>query len=153
MKLPMIIGLIIIFICMFSIHFVFNSYIRVSELCIQEVCEPEITTPLFIFSMFIISAFVLIIESTIYLMLKEIQMEVSLAKKEIITLESRIKELQKKRKEIMKSKKIIQKKYYKREIDEASYKKLKEGYDQTLVQTEMEIGNLKVKLSKKFKWL
>ncbi len=58
-------------------------------------------------------------------------------------VENKLQEAEIERDSIIKSKEEIEKKYYKREIDESTFKKMMQDYEQTLIQTEEKIKRYK----------
>jgi len=66
----------------------------------------------------------------------------------ITEAKDQIEELEREKKHLEESQKVIEEKYYKREIDESSFKKIIGDYEQRLVETDVKIKNWKKELTK-----
>jgi len=141
-KFVILVSCTIIFTSVFFIHFIFNNYFSISELCIirgGDLCTEEHSFFYFLFSFLQTVSFMFIIETTIYLMFKHLETQTKLLK----TLEKRMKDdiasLQRRKGEIEAAKKEAQKRYLKRELSEKAFESLKDRYDTEAAETESKI--------------
>ncbi len=66
----------------------------------------------------------------------------------VAEIEGKIEELKKEKKQIAEAKDIVMKKYYKREIDETSLKKIMDEYEKRIIEIDVKIKHLKIELKK-----
>ena len=145
-------SIVIIFASVFFIHFAFNNFVRINELCAtaaSNICIPSNMFLLFVFCFSVVGAFIGVIETAIYFMFKQVEMEMVISSKDDKKATRDIKMLQKRMEEIDKAKSEARKKYLGRKIEEATYRKIKDKYDRELMELEMEVEETKNKFLKK----
>ncbi len=141
-------SLITIFVSVFFIHFAFNSFIRVNELCAVEIgptCASASMFLLFIFCFSIVLAFIVVIESTVYYIFREVEMNMMMQVSGRVHRTMSITELEKRISELKTAKKDAERKYFGREISESTYVEMKQKYDKELMETEMELNKEKLR--------
>ncbi len=139
-------SLLIIFTSVFFIHYAFNNFISVTEYCAVkggDLCLPTNLLLLFLFSFSFVLAFIMVIETTIYFMFKGLEVLAHMSEAREKKLKSAIESLEKKKGEIEDAKKAVQKKYFNRQIDEETFKKLKQKYNTEIVDIEIKLTELK----------
>lgn len=141
-------SLIVIFVSVFFIHFSLNNFFFFNEMCTMKsslLCDEASVFRLLIFTFLVVLAFILVIETTIYFIFKgmeiNIMAEAVSSKKDLKDL----KELVKRKKELKISKSGLRKKYFRREIEEKTYKEMSANYDKEIMEIETEINKLKMK--------
>ena len=130
-----------------SIFFIFDFSIETYLMCLWGLqgCDPEAMGFFATVGMLFIGVFILIDVLVIYFAMLFVRlMEVSRGagfqkKDDALTL----KELVQERKNIEKAKELIEKRYYKRDIDEETYSKLLQSYEERLIQIKVKTDNLK----------
>lgn len=148
-RVVIIASLVTIFVSVFFIHYAFNSFIRVNELCATEIgpsCGSSGMLMLFMFCFSIVLAFIVVIESTVYYIFKEVEMNV------VAQVSGRgrradrpLAELEARRDELKSAKKDAERKYFGREIAESTYAEMKKKYDKELMDLEMQINRQKLR--------
>jgi len=144
-------SLLIIFTSVFFIHYAFNNFISLTEYCAVEggdLCLPTNLLLLFLFSFSFVIAFILVIETTIYFMFKGLEMLAHMSEARENKLKSAIASLEKKKSEIVDAKKAAQKKYFNRQVEEETFKKLKQKYNTEILEIEIKLTELKKQLLK-----
>lgn len=147
-KVTIIACLLIIFTSVFFIHFAFNNFIQMIEICnfaVVDSCVPANLLLLFAFSFIFITSFIIVIETTIYFMFKWVELEMKMGKKEKSDTKSNFKACEIQKNEILKAKKNAQKKFFNRKISEKTFDSLKHKYDSELMENERETNKLKKK--------
>lgn len=148
-KIVVSFSLIIIFLAMFFIHYSLNNFFITAEACSVStgaICSGQGMQMILVFTFLMVMAFIIVIETTLFFIFKEIEIEVIVeatrAKKDIKSK----KDLIRKKKEIEKSKADVRRKYFRREIEESTFKNLKESYDRDIVEIEalLKRKNLKI---------
>lgn len=145
-KLVTVTSLVIVFTSVFLVHFIFNNYFRISEMCAMGTgifCVQPNTTFLFLFSLFVIVAFIIVIETTVYLMFREVEMEMRMSEMKQKHLENDAVSLKKRKGELLRAKKDAQRKYFKRQIAEKTYEGLKEKYDTEIAEIEAQMKEIR----------
>jgi hypothetical protein len=150
-RLVTVSSLLIIFTSVFFVHYAFNNFITVIEFCTiksGDMCLPANMFLLFMFSFAFVTAFVMVIETTIYLMFRGLEVVAKMGEQHDKKLENTIESLQKKKMRIENSKKDAHKKYLNREMEQETFKKLKQKYNSEIVEIDMQINELQKKVSK-----
>jgi hypothetical protein len=148
-KVMSVISLVIIFISVFFVHFAFNSFIRIVELCSMDAlpyCSDSSVYMIFIFSFAIVVSFVIVIESTVYFIFKQVEVNVVAGVTTESKMKSSQKDLEQRREEIKNAKKDARREYLNRKIEESTYNGLKEKYDKELFELETKMGKFKKKV-------
>lgn len=150
-KLVTLISLAIIFTSVFFVHFAFNNYFKMTEMCATkdtQYCNQANIFLYFLFSFVVVICFVVVIETTIYLMFREVEMEMKFSSESRKQMKSSIDSLEKRKVEIEKAKEEVQRKFFHRKISEKTFDQLKQKYDTELADVEMEMKEIKKKFSK-----
>jgi biopolymer transport protein ExbB/TolQ len=141
-------SLVTIFVSVFFIHFAFNSFIRVSEVCAMEsgvTCSSPSMFLIFLFCFSVVLAFIVVIETTVYYIFREVEVNMMAQISGRKSSEKTMQSLEKRKEELLKAKKDANRKYFGREIDENTYRELKQKYDKEIMELEMEINKMKLK--------
>ncbi len=141
-------SLVTIFVSVFFIHFAFNSFIGASEVCATEIgpsCSSSNLFLLFVFCFSIVLAFIVVIETTVYYIFREVEMNIMMqmsgsGRKAARSLD----ELERRREELVAAKRDAERRYFGREIAESTYVEMKKKYDKELMEVEMEINRLRL---------
>ena len=144
-------SLAVIFTSVFFVHFVFNIYVGTIELCSVQsgiACMPTNLFFLFIFSFSIVISFIVLIETTIYFMFKQVQMELEMGSERGKRLGKTLESLEREREEIEMAKKAAQKKYMNRQIGAETLKSMKQKYDSEIMDIEIQVKEMKRKVLK-----
>jgi hypothetical protein len=144
-------SLVVIFTSVFFVHFVFNNYVTTMENCsIYEGagCTEISLSHLFVFSFFVVVAFIILIETTIYFMFRQVELEMKYnfmgdkkTGESLQGLEDRLEELKKAKKE-------AQKKYLNREMGSDALRSMERKYNKEITELEVRITEMKKKASK-----
>ncbi len=148
----MLASILIIFLSAFFIQFVFNNYYRITEICAlseSTMCEYPANFPFFLFSFLVIVSFLILMESTIYMMFKQSEMELKAGAAKDKQLKSDLEATEKRKADVIKAKKDAQKKYFNRQIEEKTFNAMKEKYDTELMEIEMQLSSLREKYIKR----
>jgi len=144
-------SLIVIFVSVFFIHFALNNFFFFNELCTMKtslICDEAGVFRLLLFTFLVVLAFIFVIETTIYYIFKGMEINVMAeaagSKKDLKDM----KDLVKRGKELKKSKSSLRRKYFRREIEEKTYKEMNANYDKEIMEIETEINKLKMKAIK-----
>ena len=138
-------SLLIIFTCVFFIHYAFNNFITVSEYCTMsggEMCRLGNLLLLFVFSFSFVISFIMVIETTIYFMFRGLEIFAEMVEKRERRMQGGIETLERKKSEIIKAKKEAQKKYLNRRITQETYEKMKAKYESDLMDIEMKMSEM-----------
>jgi hypothetical protein len=148
-RVVIIASLVTIFVSVFFIHFAFNSFIKVNETCATEVgpsCGSSGMLLLFVFCFSIVLAFIVVIESTVYYIFREVEMNIMMqVSGRPRRAERSLPELESRRDELKAAKRDAERKYFGREIAENTYDEMKKKYDKELMELEMEINRQKLR--------
>lgn len=84
LRIVTVASLLIIFTCVFFIHFAFENFITISEYCAMkggEMCQQGNMSLMFSYSLACVIAFIVVIETTIFFMFKSLEIYAQLARK------------------------------------------------------------------------
>ena len=129
-----------------SIFFVFDFSIKTYLLCLWGLqgCDPEAMGFLASVGMLFIGVFILIDVLVIYFAMLFVRlMEMSGGGRKVT-----LKELIRERRNLERAKELVEKRYYKRDIDEGTYNKLIQDYEEQLIKLKIKTDSLKKKKKK-----
>lgn len=144
-------SLVVIFVSVFFMHVTLNNFFFMNDLCSSNTgpaCTESSIFMLLIFTFLIVLSFIIVIESTIYYIFREVEMrlfaQAGESKKDVRSIKAAMTRKQ----ELLKAKEDARKKYYSRKIGEKTYNELRDKYDKEILETENEINKARKKLLK-----
>jgi hypothetical protein len=147
-RVVIIASLVTIFVSVFFIHYAFDSFLKANQNCATEIgpsCSSSNLLLLFIFCFSVVIAFIVVIESTVYYIFREVEMNIMVQVSGRNKAEKSLDELLRRSEELKAAKRDADRKYFGREISESTYMEMKKKYDKELMELEMDINRIKLK--------
>ena len=143
------ISLIVIFVSVFFMHFTLNNFFFMNDVCSSSTgpaCTETSMFMLMIFTFLLVMSFIIVIESTIYYIFREVEMRAFVREGESGKVVKSLKAALTRRRELLKAKEEARKKFFSRKIGEKTYNDLRGKYDKEIVETENEIKKARKKV-------
>lgn len=147
-RVVIIASLVTIFVSVFFIHFAFDRFLTANEACATEIgpsCSNSSLFLLFVFCFSVVLAFIVVIETTVYYIFREVEMNIMVQMSATKKATRNVQDLEARKDELLRAKKDAERKYFGREIAENTYLEMKKKYDKELMEVEMETNRLKLK--------